>query len=80
MKSISKILLSMLFLFGFAAGITATAAPGDKVSGVVKDAKGSPVVGAVIVILISLQGRLERAVLLVFCANCVYNSANCAEY
>ena len=48
MKSISKILLSMLFLFGFAAGITATAAPGDKVSGVVKDAKGSPVVGAVI--------------------------------
>ena len=48
MKSISRILLSVLFLAGIASGINATAAPGDKVSGVVKDAKGNPIVGAVI--------------------------------
>ena len=48
MKNFTKILFLMLALVSFAARIPALAAPGDKVSGVVKDAKGNPVIGAVV--------------------------------
>jgi len=48
MKKFSKILLSMLVLAGFLAQVPAYGAPGDKVTGVVKDVKGNPVVGAVV--------------------------------
>ena len=48
MKNFTKILLLMLALVSFFARIPALAAPGDKVTGVVKDAKGNPVIGAVV--------------------------------
>ena len=46
MKSIFRLFLTMLLLT--VSAVQAFAAPGDKITGVVKDAKGNPVVGAVI--------------------------------
>lgn len=48
MKKFSKILLSMLLLAGFLTRAAASGAPGDLVTGVVKDVKGNPVPGAIV--------------------------------
>ena len=47
MKTITKLLLSVLFV-GLFAQVQAFGAPGDPVTGVVRDAKGNPVIGAVV--------------------------------
>ena len=48
MKQISKFFLAMLIMVASAAVSLASSGPGDTVTGHVKDAKGAPVVGAVV--------------------------------
>ena len=48
MKKFSKFFFMMLALVAAAVQVPAFAAPGDKVTGVVKDGKGNPVIGAVV--------------------------------
>ena len=48
MKKFSKIFFMMLVMAAASLHIPAFAAPGDKVTGVVKDSKGNPVIGAII--------------------------------
>ena len=48
MKQISKFFLAMLMMVVSATIALASSGPGDPVTGIVKDAKGVPVVGAVV--------------------------------